>query len=214
VRYAVIPIRDLDGGKTRLAGAIDGDARRLPALAMYHDVLAAASACPSLDGVAAVSDDEEALRVAVAAGAEAIATPVGLNESLTAATRTLSGRGAERLVVVLADLPLVSAGALRRVAEERADLVIVRSRDGGTNALALAPGAIDFHYGPGSAGKHEDVARSAGLAVRVLDEPSLEFDVDTPEDLERLRAGEGLTGVPGEHTRRALERLSHPIGPR
>jgi 2-phospho-L-lactate guanylyltransferase (CobY/MobA/RfbA family) len=57
----------------------------------------------------------------------------------------------------------------------------------GPNALALAPGSIPFQYGPDSAHRHLVAARGAGLRSLQLDLPALSFDVDTPDDLARLR---------------------------
>ena len=41
---------------------------------------------------------------------------------------------------------------------------------------------------PASATVHANAAREAGLEARVVDLPGLAFDVDTPDDLERMRS--------------------------
>jgi 2-phospho-L-lactate guanylyltransferase (CobY/MobA/RfbA family) len=76
---------------------------------------------------------------------------------------------------------------------------LVAARDGTTNAIALRD-ATDFAllYGSGSADRFE-----AHLGARRLDLPGLRDDVDTWEDLERLRARVG------SHTRAYLEQLEH-----
>jgi 2-phospho-L-lactate guanylyltransferase (CobY/MobA/RfbA family) len=43
-----------------------------------------------------------------------------------------------------------------------------------------------FAYGPGSFRRHVGAARAAGLAVRVVRDPGLGFDVDTVDDLHAL----------------------------
>ena len=43
-----------------------------------------------------------------------------------------------------------------------------------------------FSYGPGSFDRHLDEARRLGLAVEVVDDPLLAFDVDLPDDLVAL----------------------------
>ena len=55
----------------------------------------------------------------------------------------------------------------------------------------IAPG-----FGPRSARRHLDLARRAGVAVCLVRLPTLAFDVDTPDDLARLRRSrpEGETG--------------------
>jgi 2-phospho-L-lactate guanylyltransferase len=201
--YVLIPIRDLDGAKTRLAGVLDAASRRDLVVAMYRDVLAAATACAAIDRVAVVSGDSEALGIAEAAGAETIREDSGLNEALASASRTLAARGVDRVLILFADLPLANAAAIERVVLADADVALVRAGDGGTNALALAPGAIEFQYGQDSAAKHIDAAERAGLRVALLDEPSLALDMDTPEDLERLRQSSGV----GAQTLAVLTRM-------
>jgi 2-phospho-L-lactate guanylyltransferase len=136
-------------------------------------------------------------------GAEPIDEPGGLNDSLSSTSRKLAARGAKRLLILLADLPLANAEAIDRVARAAADVALVPSGDGGTNALLLAPGAIEFQYGPNSAGRHVESARGAGLSVACLDEPPLALDIDTQDDIERLRESAGVAG----HTLAVLRRL-------
>jgi 2-phospho-L-lactate guanylyltransferase len=64
-------------------------------------------------------------------------------------------------------------------------------RDDGTPAISVPlplPEGFRFAYGPGSFRRHVAIARQAGLAVRVVRDPDLGFDVDVPEDLDALAA--------------------------
>jgi len=46
------------------------------------------------------------------------------------------------------------------------------------------------HFGePSSAAVHAFATAEAGLAARIIDLPGLAFDVDTPDDLRKLREG-------------------------
>lgn len=201
VRIALIPVKELSQAKARLAPLLDAAERRELARAMYRDVLAAALACQALDTVAVVSRDEEALSTAQEAGAEGLPEPGGLNEALGAATTALAARGAQRILVLAADLPLATPEELALVLEQEADVVIAAAKDGGTNALALAPGAIPFHFGPNSAQRHREAAASAGLRVVRLHSPTLAFDIDTPDDLRELRAAVDDDRAIGGHTK-------------
>jgi 2-phospho-L-lactate guanylyltransferase len=61
---------------------------------------------------------------------------------------------------------------------------------GGTNALLLRPPeAIAPAFGPGSFEAHLRAAEAAGVAVQVVTDALLGFDLDTPDDLERLDPG-------------------------
>ena len=57
----------------------------------------------------------------------------------------------------------------------------------GTNALLLRPpDVIDPAFGSDSFEAHLRAAEAADAAVQVVSDPLLGFDLDTPEDLERL----------------------------
>ncbi|MEX1255551.1 MAG: 2-phospho-L-lactate guanylyltransferase [Dehalococcoidia bacterium] len=196
---ALIPVKEFALAKARLAPALDADERRSLALALFRDVLDAALSCGALEAVAVVSRDDDALALAFEAGALPMPEPGGLNASLTSAAASLAQRRVDRLVVLAADLPLVEGGAIASVAETDAQVAVVPSQDGGTNALALSPGAITFRYGPDSARLHLASAEEAGLRSARLSLAALSFDVDTPDDLTRLQklveAAPGLAGV-------------------
>jgi 2-phospho-L-lactate guanylyltransferase len=48
---------------------------------------------------------------------------------------------------------------------------------------------FEFHYGEGSFARHVAESRRVGLAIRVVRDPRLRFDVDTPDDLLALGTG-------------------------
>ena len=94
-----------------------------------------------------------------------------------------------------------------------ADVVIVPDRHGhGTNALRLAPPEVLAPaFGPGSFARHAARAAAAGAAVRVAHAPSLELDVDTPDDLAALRAALAARPDAAPRTRAALARLAPAV---
>jgi 2-phospho-L-lactate guanylyltransferase len=206
-RYALIPVKDLDGAKTRVADVLDAAARRDLVVAMYRDVLAAAIACAVIERVTVVSSDADVLSMAAAQGTEPMQEPGGLNDSLTSASRKLAARGVDRLLILFADVPLANAEAIERVVCADADVALVPSSDGGTNALALSPGAIAFQFGPDSAARHTASAERAGLRVLRLDVAALALDIDTPDDFERLQQIAASGKRVGEHTLAALRRI-------
>ena len=68
-------------------------------------------------------------------------------------------------------------------------VVIAPDRHGtGTNALLMSPpGLIEYDFGPDSFSRHQQRAKQAGAKVVVCELPSLELDLDVPEDLEILQ---------------------------
>ncbi len=205
---AIIPVKELSQAKARLAPVLDAAGRRELAVALLRDVLAAALACPALDKVAVVTRDADVLALAAEAGAEGLAEPGGLNEALTTASETIARRGVDRLLVLAADLPLAAPDDIATVAEADADVAIVPSTDGGTNALALPPGGIAFRFGPDSSRRHLAAVAVADLRPLRLDLPALAFDIDTPDHFARLRdAVEDGDDRVGAHTRALFEKM-------
>jgi 2-phospho-L-lactate guanylyltransferase len=207
VTFALIPVKELPLAKARLAPALHATARRELALAFFHDVLDAAMACPDIDGVTVVSRDPHVVTVTGAQGASWLSEAGDLNETLMSAASDVRLRGVERIVVLSSDLPLATADAISRFVQHGGDVVLVPSRDGGTNAMLCPTGAFALAYGPGSAQKHIDAAQAAGLRVELVDEPALALDIDAPEDIGRLLSAIAGGAKAGAHTLAALARL-------
>jgi 2-phospho-L-lactate/phosphoenolpyruvate guanylyltransferase len=181
----LVPLKALAEAKGRLAPLLGPLQRRLLAIAMFEDVVAALQAVPALAAPVVVSPDREVWRRADALGCRVVEEPPGagdLNRALTAAAAAADGAP---LLVVAADLPLATAAGLERVLAAPAPVAVVPSHDGGgTNVLAWRdPGSFRPRFGPDSAARH--LAEPG--AVRV-DEPGLALDVDTADDL-RLVSG-------------------------
>lgn len=200
--WALIPVRSFSTGKSRLGGL--GDSRREIARALFQHVHAVAAACPLLDGVLVATDDE-----AVGAIARDILLDDGRRPLAAIVDRGLEAlvaRGAGVAVVVMADLPLLSASDLARMitALDGADVALAPDRDHlGTNALALRlPGPPTCFGNPDSYPRHVAAARAAGLRLATIDRAGLAFDLDSPADLAELgaeaeaRVGQAREGVP------------------
>ena len=185
----VIPFRSSDP-KRRLEG-VDAAARARLAHAMLADVLAAAVPVGRVLVAAPEAPD-------LPPGAEHVADPGGGQGAAVQAAldAAVASGGRPPFLVVNADLPCARARDLLALAGSMPDggLALAVARDGTTNALALsAAGLFRPVYGDGSADRFAALAET-----RRLDAPNLIDDVDTFDDLERLR--DRL----GEHTRRVL----------
>jgi 2-phospho-L-lactate/phosphoenolpyruvate guanylyltransferase len=177
----LVPVKALAEAKGRLAPQVGPLQRRLLAIAMFEDVVAALQAVRGLEAPVVVSPDREVWRRADAMGCRVVEErPAAgdLNAALKAAAASL---GDGSLLVVAADLPLASAAGLERVlGAAAAPVAVVPSHDGGgTNVLAWRdPASFAPSFGPDSAARHLALPG----AVRV-DEPGLALDVDTAADL-------------------------------
>jgi 2-phospho-L-lactate guanylyltransferase len=177
----VVPFHD---GKSRLD--THEDARRLLGLAMLHDVL---SACSAVGRTVLVTDDPEAATQAADRGF-GLARDPGQGQGAAVASALAEVLEPEPVLVVNADLPCAVPHDLRSLlaATPLGGLALVEAADGTTNALSLpAPHVFAPLYGPGSAGRFLEHARSLELAAVSVAVPNLRDDVDTLGDLHRLQ---------------------------
>ena len=103
---ALVPVKHLSAGKSRLAQTLGRAAAERLVLAMLEDVLAALRGVPEAGRVVVVTPDAAVASAARGAGAEAfVREDPGLNPSLDAAARELAATGdADPLLVVLGDV--------------------------------------------------------------------------------------------------------------
>jgi 2-phospho-L-lactate guanylyltransferase len=190
-------VKALGDAKRRLAPALAPAERRRLVLTMLEDVLGLLAGIGPIARTLVVTPDTDV--AAVATGHRALVVheegPGDLNAAVRRGLASARHHGAERALVIPADVPLatraevlsvltsVSAGPARQV-------VIVPSQDGeGTNALLLTPtNVLEPAFGEGSFVRHVAQAVALGLDFRVLRLPGLGADIDQPRDLVRLAA--------------------------
>jgi 2-phospho-L-lactate guanylyltransferase len=115
-----------------------------------------------------------------------------LNQALVRATLVAKEYGADGVLILPADLPLLTiedVQSLIKAAKDPPVIVLVPDRHGeGTNALLVRPsGLIEYDFGPNSFQRHQLQAEQLGARVEIRTIPSLGLDLDLPEDLEHLR---------------------------
>jgi 2-phospho-L-lactate/phosphoenolpyruvate guanylyltransferase len=183
---AVIPVRSLEGAKSRLGEALDPEERRALVERLLRRAVEAATHATAIHEVIVVSPDPEVLALATTLGATGLAQGTqGLNQALDEARARVPSDA--RLLILPGDLPQVSAAALDALLAESPgppSVVLVTDRHGrGTNALVLDPaGIIPFAFGGDSREAHACLARAA--EARLLEpESELQIDLDTPDDL-------------------------------
>jgi 2-phospho-L-lactate guanylyltransferase len=181
----VVPIRAFALGKARLAERLGPEERADLAQRFAARVVTAAGELP----VVVVTSAPEVTTWAHDLGVATVADPGTLDAAAADGRTFLAARGCERVVIAHADLPF--ARSLAPVLGDGAESVVALvpdHRDDGTPVLSVPVAAsFRFAYGPGSFRRHLQEAARLGLAVRVVRDPDLAFDVDLPADLERLR---------------------------
>lgn len=175
----LIPLRSLSEGKLRLSSVYDEGDRAQLIESMASTVLRAAH---DLD-VFIVHDSPTVASWAQERGAKEFRPrQPGLNRAVSEGRDHLRELGYARMIVAHADLP--HATDLRPIDTGDGIAIVSDRHDDGTNVLCL-PTDVDFTfaYGPGSFDSHLEIARRLGLEPIVIEDASLSWDVDHPDDL-------------------------------
>lgn len=187
--WAIVPIKQFQLAKQRLAPGLDATERAGLMRAMAEDVLDCVGRTPGITRILVVSREPEAAALAAAVGAELLVeSEGGLIAAVTEGAAAAARAGARGILIVPGDLPLADPEDLQQVLEAHRDapaVTLVADAAGeGTNCLACTPAdLIDFRFGAASCGAHQRAARDAGVEPTLLAVPALALDVDTPADL-------------------------------
>jgi 2-phospho-L-lactate guanylyltransferase len=191
--WAVVPVKELDRAKMRLAPVVPPERRPALMLAMLADVLASLAVTPGLGGLAVVTVDAAARRLAARYGARIIETGArdGHSGAVMAAARLLAAEGCPGMLTMPGDIPLVTPAEITQLlAAHRPSpaFTIAPSRDEkGSNAIICSPpDVVPLRFGEDSFFPHLRAAEACGIRPTVLRLPGIALDVDTPEDLAAL----------------------------
>lgn len=189
--WLVAPVKPFAEGKSRLATVLSWQQRRGLNHYLFHNLLALVQAAQVFTGVIVVGRDPQVV-------AEVTWERVffeqeekqSLNEALEQGRRRALLQGAEAILILPADLPLLTVGditQLYKLGRTQPSMVIAPSHDGGTNALLLhPPQMIPFAFGEQSFTRHCTLAEKVRLPYHIYESPSLSFDLDWPKDLAQL----------------------------
>jgi 2-phospho-L-lactate/phosphoenolpyruvate guanylyltransferase len=185
---ALVAIKSRAHCKSRLSEVLTPATRLQLVRAMLDAVLCAARGAQTLRQIVVVSPERDTVAAEIPVLADAGG---GLNGSLSAAQMVLQEFGCQEVVVLPADLPHVTAGEIDSLvrAGRKGGFAIAPDAAGvGTNALYFESSrAFRFRFGPDSKRLHLREALSLGLNPQVVQLAGLEFDVDSPADIHRLK---------------------------
>ena len=188
--YAVVPVKDPDAGKTRLSPILDAKQRRELCLFLAKRTLQFCAEAFGAERTIVVTAAPDVVQLAAEAGVQIVPEEGGergLNEAIRLGAARARKSGADAMLVVPADLALLSVDELRACAKAipaaPGCLIVPDRRDSGTNILGLAPLREDlFAFGEGSLKRHSELAQRAGCEVRIHRSAALGLDLDLPED--------------------------------
>lgn len=192
--WAIVPVKPLRRGKSRLAGALSEDERTDLNRSLLQNTLKTLSELKEVEEVLVISRDPHALTIARNYGARTVREDgqPELNTALKRATVVAQVYATGAVLILPADLPLITAEDVHVLIERAGEppaVVIAPDRHGtGTNALLISPsGLIEYDFGENSFQRHCQRAKDAGARLEIVNLPSLGLDLDLPEDLELIR---------------------------
>ena len=192
--WTIVPVKPFTRAKSRLASVLSQSERVELAEKLLRHTITTVQQVSEITGVLVISRDNKALAVAREAGAHTVqesGTPE-LNHALMRATQVVQAWRGGAVLILPADLPLVTPEDLRDIVREGTEgrsVVIApdRARDG-TNALLVRPaGLIGYSYGPGSFERHIALAHQAQARLHIVEAQRLMLDIDVPADLDLYR---------------------------
>jgi 2-phospho-L-lactate guanylyltransferase len=189
--WAIVPVKSLRRGKSRLAGVLTDEERSALNQDMLIKTLMCLKTIQKIDQILVISYDPEALAKARELDVMTVqeGSKTNINNALRRATVAAKAYNASKVIIIPADLPFIDKGEVERfLAQEGEPPEIIISSDRhseGTNALFINPiGILEYNFGPWSFRKHIEQAERKKIKVKIKNMESLTFDLDVPEDLE------------------------------
>jgi 2-phospho-L-lactate guanylyltransferase len=171
---AVVPYKTVNA-KSRLSSLLTVEERARLARLMLDDITGALR--------------EAGLKVVLLTTApfEYDADVIASEKDLNTALNEFLGVQAEPVMIIMADVPLITLKNLRDMASSPADVVISPGRGGGTNVqLIKDPQKYHVDYYGASFLDHVRIAEDNGLTVEVFDSFNASSDIDEASDLVEL----------------------------
>jgi 2-phospho-L-lactate/phosphoenolpyruvate guanylyltransferase len=204
--WAIVPVKPLRVGKSRLSGVLSQDERADLNRRLLAHTLDTLTAIPEIEQILVISRDPAALSLAREHGARTVQENGApqLNIALARATVVVKNYNIRGILIVPADLPLITPqdvqAMLERAKEPPVVVVAPDRRRQGTNALLVCPvGLIEYEFGPHSFSRHCQLAVEAKARLEIVDLPSLALDMDLPEDLDQVsQEFEDILPSPGD----------------
>lgn len=189
--WLLVPAKPLHEAKSRLASVLPASQRAAVSAHLLERTLHIAATAGCFAQMLVVSRDPAALALADRCGALPLTESVAdLNVAAEQACQHASSLGATAALILPADLPhlrTTDLHALVAAFDESKRVAIAPSRDGGTNALLLPlPAPFALAFGLNSYCMHRRRIRAAGYAPQTVLTATLRFDLDTPQDWEKL----------------------------
>jgi 2-phospho-L-lactate/phosphoenolpyruvate guanylyltransferase len=207
-RAVLLPVKDPESAKQRLARILSGEERRELAWAMLADVARAVSTCQACR-VVVVARSPEVWAWAKAQGWDILEEERQVSESSSVdqASVELGRQGIGAVLRLPGDIPLITTAdidsLLCRDLVPGSAVIVPSGERTGTNALLRCPpDGFPSCFGPDSYRLHCEAAARAGIKLHTVMNERISLDIDQPADLKAFLETRG-----GESTRSVLRSL-------
>jgi 2-phospho-L-lactate/phosphoenolpyruvate guanylyltransferase len=197
--WAIVPVKPLRRGKSRLAGLLSEEQRTCLNRYLLEHTLTILNNISDIEHTLVVSRDPAALALTRSMGGRTVLEDGApqFNTAIKRATIVAQAQGARAVLILPADLPLVEPADLEHLLglglTPPVVVIAPDRRQDGTNGLFINPaGLIEYGYGTGSFLRHCQRAKAAGAALVVVNSERIGLDLDLPEDLELVGGLKGL----------------------
>jgi 2-phospho-L-lactate guanylyltransferase len=188
MKTVLLPVKDFNSAKQRLAPAMDAADRAGLARAMLADVLAALKRSRTPERIIVFTAAEEVMQLVEPFGFEIVfeRSIGGHSAAVNLLVDEFCGSSSS-ILAIAGDLPKLASSEIDfalNAASEPVTLLPSRDWTGTNGVVFIPPARIAMEYGEGSFRRHLSKVSAAGLRSDVMDLPGIAFDIDTPEDLE------------------------------
>ena len=192
--WAIVPVKHLNCSKSRLSDVLSAQDRQDLIRNLLLRTLNMLTESEFIENIIVISKDDSVLRLAANQGVSIVKedSHSDLNSALHQATLVTMSLGATGLLILPADLPLLVKRDVEKMIvvkdSDRVVMIVPDQHGVGTNALFVRPpGMLRYQFGQGSLKAHKQEANRLKAELYICRLPNVEFDIDDPEDLRRLK---------------------------
>lgn len=187
---AVIPVKRLEDAKSRLAPHLSSEERAQLVTTLLRRTVTLLKTVDTIERIGVATEERELVDSLDLV--DWLPDVGGLNPSLAHSAEWATHVGAQSMLVLPCDLPLLQWSDIHALLGTRPaspGVSIAPTQDGGTGAILLSPPTVlEPAFGPNSFRRHIEQARAKGASVRTVVRRGFSRDLDTTDDLEYLDA--------------------------
>jgi 2-phospho-L-lactate guanylyltransferase len=189
--WAIVPVKPLAHGKSRLSSVLNSDERMSLNIRLLKKTLQTISHVPEIEKTLIVTNDPKVVEITKSFRFDVCVEEnvCGMNRALDRGIGILRKNQVQSAIILPSDLPFVTAREIQVIikmgVESNAMVIAPDRKKIGTNAIFYhSLERVEFEFGPMSYEKHVKRAKENGVTVCVFESDTFGLDIDLPEDLQ------------------------------